>query len=114
MANELSNTHRAGRLMRLQGWIVLVLTLLTSVFVGIPIIVERIHIAVGFFVSIVVWLVFSWALLKVGAALKQHRRRTLSAVLALLSILMFPIGTVIGGAALVYTVRGWNEPSPAA
>jgi len=50
--------------------------------------------------------------LLVGAGIKnyKHWAKVLGAVLSLLSILNFPIGTLLGILTLYYLVKGWNEP----
>lgn len=110
----MSSTEKAGRLLRLLGWISLSLTIVIGAAILIPTIDRGDELSSDSQVALVVAAVVTGVYLFVGAALKKHRpwARPVAAIVSLVSLLNVPLGTLIGGIALFYLVRGWRETSP--
>jgi hypothetical protein len=112
MSASLTSTVKAGRLIRLMGWINLVFV------IGIGAAIAFWAFATNQPTSLFAWVGFlclvalSVLYLLVGAGIKnyKHWAKVLGALLSLLSILNFPIGTLLGILTLYYLVKGWNEP----
>ena len=115
MSESFSSTVKAGRLIRMFGWVNLLFTLLIAAAAAIYSIAESAPIPdwdwLIFAPSILVSVVF----LLVGAGVKSYRTwaKIAGAALAVICLLYIPIGTLIGIAALVYLAQGWKEPVPA-
>ncbi len=114
MSESLSSTVKAGRLIRMFGWVNLIFT----IGIGAAVVIY----SVGQNQSILEWdwIVFAPAILVslvyllVGAGVKNYKTwaKILGAVLAAVCLLYVPIGTLIGISILVYLARGWKEPTP--
>lgn len=105
-----SNTVRAGRLLVLLGWIILVLTPVVAALGALPLL------AMGASPKLLITTFGgSFALgalyLIVGAGMKRHRpwAKYLALPLCAFSLTNVPIGTVIGAMVLFYLFRGWRE-----
>ncbi len=111
----LVNSVKAGRLIRLLGWLTLVLGVLIA---GAVLVLtlrmggNRYLIAL---IPLTLFVVLAVGLLFVGANVKKGRpwARIVGGLLGVLSLLNFPIGTLIGAFILYYLVRGWHEGNPA-
>lgn len=111
MSVSFSSTVKAGRLLRLMGWINLVFIISIAAAIAIPAYAQSQPIAVP------IWIVFFCAVglsvfyLFVGAGVKSHKpwAKVAAVVLSVLALFNFPVGTLIGIAILYYLVKGWNE-----
>ncbi|WP_328189687.1 hypothetical protein [Marinobacter sp. OP 3.4] len=113
---QITFTRKAGRVFTLLGWLSLIMTALIGVAVAIPMMAEgagRVGSSeITLLVSITgVLFLLSVLYLWVGSALKKHRQwaRNAGALLAFLSLVNVPIGTLIAFAVLYYLHKGWNE-----
>ncbi len=114
MGAPLSSTVKAGRLIRLQGWINLFFTVGLVAAIAIPHIHKKIPMENSDLVLFVAVFLFSIAYLVVGSGVKKYKNwaKISGVALVVLALPNFPIGTVVGGIALFYLVRGWSEPVP--
>ena len=110
MAATLSLTVRAGRLLRLLGWITLVLGLVLA-FLFPSRQPTRLLTALPSAEVLVIFGAYGVACVIVGGALIKHTpwAKVAGTGLSIVSLPYFPFGTVLGLAALVYLVRGWRE-----
>jgi hypothetical protein len=113
-SDTFSATEKAGRLIRMFGWVNLVLTVALIAAVGISIVAESEFVPAWDWIVFVPAIVLSVVYLLVGAGIKGYKTwaKIAGAALAVFSLLIFPIGTLIGIFVLVYLVRGWKEPPP--
>lgn len=113
MSKGLSKTQKAGRMMRLLGWITLFLGLILGAAIAIPYLhgapspeqpASLTTVAVMFAVTCLLYLF-------VGSALKKEKRwaRIPALLVSLIALLNFPIGTVLGVIILIYLIGGWKE-----
>lgn len=104
--------HKAGRLIRLLGWLALV-PVAFIVALGIPSMLSgdpgATPWATGFVVLLFVGVAFAY--LKIGSAVKQHREwaRIAGLIVGGVSLFGFPIGTAIGVFVLYYLGVGWDD-----
>ena len=117
MNTKFTNTEKAGRIMKLLGWICGILTLLMVIAVAIPNLmseqpVEGIEVGA---ILLSIALVFSGLYIWVGTALQEYKSwaRVATLLLALISLINIPIVTIIVVIILIYLLRGWNETSSA-
>lgn len=114
MRESFSSTVKAGRLIRMFGWVNLLFTVAIGAWVGTYAMMES-----GpapewdwtvFAPAVLVSLVF----LLVGTGIKNYKTwaKIVGAILAVICLLYVPIGTLIGVFTLVYLARGWKEPAP--
>lgn len=114
MSDSLSSTVKAGRLIRMFGWVNLIFTIGIAAAIGISIMAESESIPewdwTAFAAAILVSLVF----LLVGAGVKNYKvwAKIVGAALAVVCLLYVPIGTLIGIFILAYLAIGWKEPTP--
>jgi len=113
MAVKLKSYQKAGRLIRLLGWISLAMTLLVAFVKLIPAFnsgkpIFQIFLNIVLFVLLGLLCVFE---LKVGTAVKEHKNwgRTIGIIMGVISLPTFPIGTIIGGFIIYYIIKGWDE-----
>jgi hypothetical protein len=107
----LSYTVRAGRLLRLLGWITLALAVILGAAIAIPILAkggpfpQDAPLALAGAVAVVV------IYLVVGSGLKKYNQwaKVVGIIVSLLSMANVPIGTIIGALVLYYLIRGWRE-----
>jgi hypothetical protein len=108
---SLSSTVRAGRLLRLLGWITLALTLILGAAIATPTFTNgdqfpqnAVFALMGAVAVVVVYLV-------VGSGVKKYQpwAKVGGIAIALLSLANVPIGTIIGALILYHLVRGWRE-----
>lgn len=109
-----SATVKAGRLIRMFGWVNLTFTLGVIAAVGIVTLTDSELIPEWNWLVFAPAIVLSLVYLLVGAGIKSYKTwaKITGAALAVFSLLIFPIGTLIGIFVLVYLVRGWKEPTP--
>lgn len=114
MTDTFSATVKAGRLIRMFGWVNLALTLALVAAVGMSIVAESEFIPEWNWIVFVPAIALSLVYLLVGAGIKHYKTwaKFAGAALAVFSLIIFPIGTLIGIFVLVYLVRGWKEPTP--
>jgi len=115
MSESLSSTVKAGRLIRMFGWVNLLFTILIAAAVAIFSIAGSEPIPEWDWLVVAPSILVSVVFLLVGAGVKSYRTwaKIVGAALAVICLLYIPIGTLIGIAALVYLARGWKEPVPA-
>lgn len=109
----MSYTEKAGRLLRLMGWIILVVLIGVTIAVMIPFIVDNSQFEFGYgiiFIFIAV-LIIPILYLRVGTAIKQNKKwaKITGVVIGFFSLINAPIGTLFGIALLYYLKKGWNE-----
>lgn len=128
MSNLLfTNTVKAGRLLRMLGWVILAFALGVGIAFGIAL-------AIPIFTALdapmqsslanallrpmvpVAWMLavaacFGIAFLIVGAYVKEYKpwAKVSGVLLALMSLIYVPIGTMIGCFVLFYLAKGWKE-----
>ena len=114
MTDSFSATVKAGRLIRMFGWVNLAFTLALIAAVGVSTMAESDFNPGWDWIVFAPALVLSLVYLLVGAGIKSYKTwaKIAGAALAVLSLLIFPVGTLIGIFVLVYLVRGWKEPTP--
>lgn len=113
MSKHLSATVKAGRLIRLLGWINLLLTVAIGAAIVLPYVVNNEPIQLSLWAVLTAAVLVSVLILFVGAGVKQNKTwaKVLGAVLSVLSLANIPIGTVVGAIALFYLAKGWGESS---
>lgn len=110
MSSDLTNTQKAGRILRLLAWINLVLIVLLTLSIGIPALAGQVETPGIIIVVFVLMLAVLWAQFAIGAALKRHEGRAFGLGLAILMLFSFPVGTILGAVVIVYLAKGWSEP----
>lgn len=108
-----SNTRNAAHLMRIFTWVLLfiictvVLSVLVVNFMG----KETEKATIDFWISITSAFLVCALLLWTAKGLNQHRQwaRYLGVLLSVISLIAFPVGTVLGLFILSYLYRGWHE-----
>jgi len=115
-AVPLSFTVRAGRLLRLLGWLTLALTLLIGAAIAIPIIAKGDPFPRDAIFAFATAAAVVAIYLVVGAGVKNYRpwAKVVALVISVLSLANVPIGTIIGAVAIFYLLRGWREQPGAA
>lgn len=113
MSKELSYLNKAGRLLRLIGWLYLIVAISIAAGIIIPIINSG-QIPEEFGVMILfICLIFAFSFLNlfVGSSIKQDKKwaKVTGYVIAVLSLLSVPIGTLLGIFILYYLHKGRFE-----
>lgn len=108
-----SNTQSAAHLLAILGWLVLfiIVTVTASVLV-VDIMGDELESPNNSFWPIVIaCYCFGFTLLIIANALSQHRpwARYVAAFIAFISLIAFPVGTVLGLFILSYIHKGWHE-----
>ena len=112
MADELKPYVKAGRMIRLFAWIILVAEVGIILALAIPVIAGRGQ----FTIKLILLILFSVGSavfqLILGQAIKEHRQwgRTVGIIFGVLWLFGFPIGTLLGGYILWCLIKGWDEP----
>ncbi|WP_435237270.1 hypothetical protein ACR30L_06785 [Psychromonas sp. PT13] len=107
----MSNLEKAGRLLRLMGWVILVILILVIISMLMPIIYGDGDFnstpIIWFMVALIIPIVY----LYVGTAIKQNKKwaKITGVVFAIFSLINAPIGTILGIAMLYYLKKGWHE-----
>lgn len=98
-------------MLRLLGWIMLSFVVILGSSIAIPTFARGDPIPQRALLGLGCATLASAIYLAVGSGVKRHHQlsKSIAVVLALLALLFVPIGTVIGGFALYYLVRGWHE-----
>jgi hypothetical protein len=111
-----SSSVKAGRMLRLLGWINLSFTAVIGAAILIPTLAHDAPISASTAAILAAALVVAIGYLVVGGALKSGKAwaKPVGVILTLLGLLNVPIGTVIGVIALIYLAKCWNEPATAA
>lgn len=114
MNESLSSTVKAGRLIRMFGWVNLIFTIGIGAAVIISSLAESQSILAWDWIVFAPAILVSIVYLLVGAGVKNYKTwaKFVGAGLALVSLFYVPIGTLIGIFVLVYLARGWKEPTP--
>ena len=107
----MSSTVRAGRLLRLLGWLTLIFVVTVGASIAIPTIVRGDPFPQEAILGLVVAFLVVVAYFVVGDGVKKYRpwAKIAGVVVSLLSLASVPIGTVIGAIILFYLIRGWRE-----
>ena len=115
MSVPLSSTVKAGRLIRMFGWVNLVFSIAVIVAFGISSMAGSEPVPEWDWLFFAPAILVSLVALLVGAGVKSYKTwaKIAGAALAVICLLYFPIGTLIGIFVLVYLARGWKEPVPA-
>lgn len=108
-----TNTQSAAHLLAILAWLVLfiIVTITVSVLV-VDILGEELESPNSSFWPIMfACYCFGFILLAVAHSLKQHRlwARYVAGFFAFISIIAFPVGTVLGLFILSYIRKGWHE-----
>jgi hypothetical protein len=111
--NQLTNLQKAGRLIRLLGWLSLIAVIGIVAAIAIPLIAtgkgigQAIPIILLSLLSLVIPIIHFW----VGNSIKQNKKwaKIIGVIIGILNLLNFPIGTFIGIFILLYLYKGWNE-----
>ncbi|WP_462172216.1 hypothetical protein [Pseudoalteromonas xiamenensis] len=110
--------EKAGRLMRLMGWLVSIAAIGIFAAIAIPMYAEGKMDSASIGILLLSLLVFAIPLLyfKAGSAIKQGKKwgKVTGLIVATISLLNLPIGTIFGLATLYYLKKGWNEVSESA
>ena len=107
--------EKAGRLMRLMGWLVSIAVIVIFAAIAIPMYeggkVDSDSISV--LLSSLLLFAIPVVYFKAGSAIKQGKKwgKVTGALVAAISLLNPPIGTIVGLATLYYLQKGWNEMS---
>ena len=114
MGDKLKGYEKAGRVIRLFGWIGLVASIAIAAAVAIPSMASG-KTAQGLLVGGAILAIvgcFAWFQLFLGQSIKEHKdwARTVGIVLSVLQLFGFPIGTLVGGYVLWQLIKGWDEP----
>lgn len=110
----MSNLEKAGRLLRLMGWISLIGVIGIIAAIAVPAFSQKGGGEVtGVILISLITLVIPVLYLKTGSAIKQGKKwaKITGAVIAIISLISVPIGTIVGIATLFYLNKGWNEQS---
>lgn len=111
----MSNLEKAGRLLRLMGWISLIGVIGIIAAIAVPAFSQKsgFNDVTGVVLISLITLVIPVLYLKTGSAIKQGKKwaKITGAVIAIISLISVPIGTIVGIATLFYLNKGWNEQS---
>ena len=115
MSESLSATVKAGRLIRMFGWVNLGFTVLMGVAVVVSSMTGSEPVSDWDWIALALAMLMSLVFLLVGAGVKSYKTwaKIVGAALAVIFLLYVPVGTLIGLCVLVYLARGWKEPVPA-
>jgi len=108
----MSNLEKAGRFLRLMGWINLVLFTGIIAAVAIPVLADG---QPGELASLLLLTIVAVAIivlyLSAGSAIKRGKRwgKVTGAAVATVSLINVPVGTVCGALTLFYLKKGWGE-----
>ncbi len=107
----LSSTVKAGRLLRLLGWLTLVLTVVIGAAIAIPALAKGETFPQAALVALAAAVGVAAVYLVVGGGVKRHRpwAKVTAVFIALLSLANVPVGSILGAITLFYLVRGWRE-----
>jgi uncharacterized protein YacL len=108
-----SNTQNAAHLVNILSWLIFFIigVMIASVLVVDFMAVDYESPNSSFWPIMAACVMFGIVLLITAAGLKKHLQwaRYLAAVIAILSLIAFPVGTVMGLFILSYLRKGWNE-----
>ena len=111
--DTLSNLYKAGRLVRLLGWITFIAAIGVIAAIIIPYMYsnelpEELYIFLLLLISSIALSTFT---LFTGNAIKHNKKwaKVSGLILALLALFSPPIGTVLGIFILYYLYKGWSE-----
>ena len=113
MDKELTNLERAGRLLRLYGWLILIATLGMTAASIIPAYnVGKITDELATMIPILILLmVLSILTLLVGNSVKTNKKwaKITCSILAIIMLISPPVGTVLALFIFYHLFSGWNE-----
>ncbi len=119
----MKDIEKAGNLLILMGWFTLVIVIATTILIGVgiflglaiflPYVFEGMNkneIFIFLMNLLIPTLLMSVICIKVGGAVKNNKKWAIisGVLIAVLSLPGFPIGTIIGLAALFYFFRDWR------
>jgi cadmium resistance protein CadD (predicted permease) len=108
-----SNTQNAGHLIAILSWLVLfIMATVTASVLAVDFMGTKLEKPDSIFWPIVfAWYGFGFILMITAHGLKQHQQwaRYLGSFLGSISIIAFPVGTVMGLFILSYLHKGWHE-----
>lgn len=111
--DSMSNLEKAGRLLRLMGWISLVGVVGIIAAAAVPALSEgpNAESLINVIPFSLLLLLIPIIYLTVGSAVKQGKKwgKITGIIIALVSLLSLPIGTICGIAILIYLKKGWAE-----
>jgi len=108
-----TNTQNAGHLLAILGWLILFIigTVTASVLVVDIMAKELENPNTSFWLIVTACYCLGFVILITANALKHHRAwaRYLGSFLAFVTLIAFPVGTVLGLFILSYINKGWTE-----
>ena len=113
MSKELTNLEKAGRLLRLYGWLILIATLgMSAVSIITAYNAGQITDELATMIPLLVLLlILSILTLIVGSAVKINKKwaKIACTILAVFMLASLPVGTILALFIFYYLYRGWNE-----
>jgi len=110
MKLEMTPYVRAGRVIRLMGWLSLVAVLGIFVSIIIPEVVQHKTPPVAIFIVLIVLIIPIFQLI-LAKAVMEHRKwaRTAGIIYGIICLFGFPVGTLIGAFILGGLGKGWDD-----
>jgi hypothetical protein len=111
MIESLSSTVKAGRLIRLLGWVNLIFTIIIGTAIVLPYVAKNEPIQFSLWALLAGVVFVSLAILVVGAGVKKNKAwaKVLGAIVSVLSLANIPIGTIVGAIAIFYLAKDWSD-----
>jgi len=113
MNAPLSNLNKAGRLIKLMGWLTLIATVGITAAILIPTLNSgNVPEKFGYvFIVVILGFLISIVYLIVGSSIKKNKKwaKITGAIITIFSLLSVPIGTILGLITLYYLYKGWHE-----
>jgi hypothetical protein len=115
MKKHLAPYEKAGKLIKLMGWLCCAFAFIITIFVLAPLSVHEGEVIKVVYFPVMI-LAMGIAFLFVGKAVLDHKNwgRIGGIILGVLSLLYFPIGTILGAIVLWYLSKPWDEQAQSA